>query len=196
LPRAIFFAVARARLRRALQRAFLEAPGSARALDRLDSPLLETNADAEESKGGGADGPATEVVDVQLPARAVVVNWAEACAAAGAPPLRCTAIASFDAGGARSPAEDTEMARRAAAAAAESGAPIVLAVRGFEPPLAEVFDFLCELRDAVGGGHAVLVAPLGGGRLQRGAWRRRVAAAGDPWLQLANPAQTGEVAAP
>ena len=57
LPRAIFFAVARGRLQRALRRAFLEAPGSARALDRLDSPLLETTADHEENEVGGADDP-------------------------------------------------------------------------------------------------------------------------------------------
>jgi hypothetical protein len=122
-----------------------------------------------------------------------VVSWAEACAATGASELACTPVASFEAGGPRSPAQDTEVARRAAAMAAESGAPIVLAVRGFEPPLAEVFDFLRELREAVGSGHAVLVAPLSGGPVERGAWQQRVAAAGDPWLQLATP---GEASAP
>jgi len=196
LPRAIFLAVARGRLQRALRRAFLEAPGSARALDRLDSPLLETTADHEESEARGAAGPPREAAGVLLPARAVVVSWAEACAATGAAELACTPVASFDAGWPRSPAQDTEVARRAAATAAESGVPIVLAVRGFEPPLAEVFDFLCELRDAVGSGHAVLVAPLGGGPVERGAWHQRVAAAGDPWLQLADPGQAREASTP
>jgi hypothetical protein len=195
LPRAIFFAVARGRLQRALRRAFLEAPGSARALDRLDSPLLETTADHEANEAGDAAGPPREAADVPLPARAVVVSWAEARAATGAAELACTPVASFDAGGPCSPAQDTEVASRAAATAAESGAPIVLAVRGFEPPLAEVFDFLRELRNAVGSGHAVLVAPLGGGLVERGAWRQRVAAAGDPWLQLAEPGLAGEASA-
>jgi hypothetical protein len=196
LPRAIFLALARGQLQRALRRAFLEAPGSARALDRLDSPLLETTADHEENGADGAAGPPLEAAGVHLPARAVVVSWAEACTAAGAAELACTPVACFDAGGPRSPSQDSEVARRAAATAAESGTPIVLAVRGFEPPLAEVFDFLCELRDAVGSGHAVLVAPLGGGPVERGAWQQRVAAAGDPWLQLADPARAGEAPAP
>jgi hypothetical protein len=87
------------------------------------------------------------------------------------------------------------VARLAAATAAESGVPILLAVRGFEPPLAEVFDFLNELREAVGSGHAVLVAPLGGGPVERGAWHRRVAAAGDPWLELADPDRIAEASA-
>jgi hypothetical protein len=196
LPRAIFFAVARGQLQRALRRAFLEAPGSARALDRLDSPLLETTGDHDDSEAGSAAGPTREADCVHLPSRAVVVSWAEACAATGAVPLRCAPVASFDAGGPRSPAEDTEVARRAAATAVESGVPIVLAVRGFEPPLAEVFDFLRELRDALGSGHAVLVTLLGGGPVERGAWQQRVAAAGDPWLQLANPFRAGETSAP
>jgi hypothetical protein len=196
LPRVIFFAVARGRLQRALRRAFLEAPGSARALDRIDSPLLETTADHEANAAGDAAGPPREAADVPLPARAVVVSWAEACAAIGAAQLACTPVASFDAGGLCSPAQDTQVARRAAATALENGVPIVLAVRGFEPPLAEVFDFLCELRDAVGSGHAVLVATLGGGLVERGAWRQRVAAAGDPWLQLADPGRAGEASAP
>jgi len=196
VPRAVFFAVARSRLQHALRRAFLEAPGSARALDRLDSPLLETTADHEENEAGGAAGSPREAAGVQLPAQAVVVSWAEACAETGAAQLTCTPVAAFDAGGPRSPAEDTQVARRAAATAVENGVAIVLAVRGFEPPLAEVFDFLRELRGAVGSGHAVLVAPLGGGPVERGAWQQRVAAAGDPWLQLADPAWAGEASAP
>jgi hypothetical protein len=196
LPRVIFFAVAGAQLQRALRRAFLEAPGSARALDRLDSPFLETTADHDENEVGGAASPSREAAGVDLPSRAVMVNWAEALAQAGAGQLTCAPVASFDAGGPRSPAEDTQVAGLAAAAAVERDVPIVLAVRGFEPPLAEVFDFLRELREAVGSGHAVLVTPIGGGSVERGAWRQRVAAAGDPWLQLADPERAGEVSAP
>jgi len=192
LPRAVFFAVARGRLRRALRRAFLEAPGSARALDRLDSPLLGTTRDHEEDAGAGAARPAPPPAAVALPAQAVVVSWAEA----GAELPACAPLERLEAGGPCSPAQDTEVVRRAAARAAEGKAPIVLVVRGFEPPLAEVFDFLRELREAVGSGHPVFVAALGGGPVERGAWQQRVAAAGDPWLELADPIASAEAGEP
>jgi hypothetical protein len=187
LPRLAFLAVARARLRRALRRAFLEAPGSARALDRLESPLLES-AGVHTDAGAGRGGVVAAGADTTepLPARAVVVSWAEARAAAATASPLVDAVERFEAGGPHSPEEDSEVARRAGARAASSGAPVVLLVRGFEPPLAEVFDFLRELRNAVGSGQPLFVAPLGGGSVERAAWRQRVAAAGDPWLRIAD----------
>ena len=41
------------------------------------------------------------------------------------------------------------------------------------------------LRAGLGEGSEILVATVGGGATERGAWRRSLASARDPWLQLA-----------
>jgi len=107
LPRAIFFAVAPGRLQRALRRAFLEAPGNARALDRLDSPLLDNRRQPRGERSRRRGRPTTRG-GRRPPARAGSRGeLGEACVATGAGELACTPVASFDAGGPRSPAQDT-----------------------------------------------------------------------------------------
>jgi len=185
LPRAVFLVVARLRLRRALARAVLETPGSRAVLDRLESPLVETRSPGRDAEAEAADADAgpEEAAGAALPTRAVVVSWSEALD--DAPDLGCEPLARFEAGGRRAPEDDERAAADAAAAAQRQGVPVVLAVRGFEPPLGEVMDFLGALRAALGDGRDVLVVPRGGEEPQRRAWRRRLASLGDPWLAVA-----------
>jgi len=93
------------------------------------------------------------------------------------------------AGGAHPLADD----RAAIAATAGADRPAVLLVKAWEPPLAEVLDFLRELRRAMGDGTPIVVVPVGAdadGRAtapqprHRDIWRRAVATVGDPWLRV------------
>jgi hypothetical protein len=95
------------------------------------------------------------------------------------------------AGGAHPLADDR--AAIAAAAAAGADRPAVLLVKAWEPPLAEVLDFLRALRRALGEGPAVVVVPVGADASDRptapqprhrDVWRRAVATVGDPWLRV------------
>jgi hypothetical protein len=83
--------------------------------------------------------------------------------------------------------------------AAAGDAPVVL-VKGWEPPLLELLDWLALLREAIGKGTPILVLPLaeadgGGPALAAGGdariWRSRLETTGDPWLEVV----TGEAPA-
>lgn len=190
LPRVVFLAVARARLRAALGRALRRAPGSARVLDRLDDPLVETTAADTELRR--ADAPAAEpeaaAAREPLPGRLALLEWAEALA--GHEPreaLDAALVAVHAAGGRLGPEDDARAVEAAAAAADREDVPVAVAVRGFEPPLGELADLLAALRRALGPGRALLLLPVGGDAADHAAWRRLVRAAGDPWLALAEP---------
>jgi hypothetical protein len=69
--------------------------------------------------------------------------------------------------------------------------PVVLAVRGFEPPLAEQIDFITALRRALGDARPIVVAGVGSDDARLDAWRRRLTTLGDPWLAVAAVAEAG-----
>lgn len=190
LPRLAFFAWARGALRRALRHAICAAPGSRLVLDRMESPLLETAAVHGEDTAPGtadADRPAAPELapSPALPLHAVVLSWADALGE-GTPPeaFDCAPVEQLRAGGRRTPAEDRVAILQAAAVSDKGTHPVVVLVRGFEPPLAEQLDFLRALRDALGRGREIFVGTLGGGTTERTAWRHRLATLGDPWLAL------------
>jgi len=179
-PRLLFLVFARLQLQRALVRACVEAPGARRLLDRLDSPLVETSLD-EAASAAGARGSGPVVESRSLPARAVLVRWAEADASR----VPGEVVARFEAGGLRAPADDERTVAAAADAAQRHDVAIVVSVRGFEPPLLELVDFLRELRRALGDGREIAVIPSGGDDVAHLAWRRKLSAVGDPWLRWA-----------
>jgi hypothetical protein len=190
LPRLLFLVFARMRLARSLARAVREAPGCRALLDRLESPLLETQArEGETLRPDDADGAGAleaEAADgPPLPTRAVLIRWSDALTPAATNTLGVGTAACFEAGGRQSPEQDAEVVVLAAAAARDARVPVVIAVRGFEPPLAEVLDFLRALRAALGDASEIVVAAVGGGGVERSAWRRSLASTGDPWLVLA-----------
>jgi hypothetical protein len=200
LPRAIFFAVARARLRRGLIRAMVDAPGARRLLGRMQAPLVETSA-SEGGTAAAAEAAAGETRDDATPPwpeRAVVVCWAEAIPGperpepgAGAPAEGAREDAAapgledagmLAAGGRLSPSDDLQAAARAAALARASDRPVAVVVRGFEPPTLDVLDFVAELRRQLGEGREILIGLAHGDDDDARIWRRKLATLGDPWL--------------
>ena len=103
----------------------------------------------------------------------------------------CAPAEVLAAGAPHTPEEDRETVRKAAAVS-EGGGVIVL-VRAWEPPLEEFLDFLGELRSGLPSAAPVIVAAVGVGEdllpspptgFQMEAWRRTLAALGDPWLSV------------
>jgi hypothetical protein len=182
-PRLVFAMVARSRLRRAVDRAMVDLPGSRRVLERLAAPLVETAARSI-GEAGAASPHASDVAAGRLPREAVLLEWADAVAAApeGA---GFSAVEHFAAGGRRPANEDERAVEAAARSAIDHDLPVVVGVRGFEPPLLELLDLLGVLRSALGEGREIFVAPFGPGVSGHVAWRRKLGALGDPWLRWA-----------
>jgi hypothetical protein len=184
LPRLCFFVFARAKLRRGLVRATLDAPGARRLLARMQAPLVETGRLGE----ADASGPSREELEttadawVPWPSRAVVVSWAEALEQAGSGTPDAAVGPVLSAGGRLAADVDAQTALEAASRARSEGLPVTVVVRGFEPPVLEVVDFLTDLRRALGEGREIAVGLVGGDPAQAGAWRRRLAQTGDPWI--------------
>ena len=190
-PRAALLAFAGWRQRVALKRAFAALPGAAELRDRLDSRWIAT-------ADGGA-GPAPRAVPERAhrapaprPARVRAVRWsglALADAEVGARVSRAlgSEVTGVIDGGAGSGRSDRALLADLAAA----GAPPALLVKAWEPPLAELLDWLAELRDALGTGVPILVLPVAEGAPAALAdpdasdariWARSLAGTGDPWL--------------
>ncbi len=206
LPRLAFFVFVRARLRRGLVRAMLDAPGARRLLRRMQDPLVETTGAAAAAADGAraaADAFAEGDDSAPWPEDPVVISWAEAvesCPDPIAGPTG-TARAPIAAGGRLTPRDDLEAADRAASLAAELDRAVALVVRAYEPPMLELVDFLAELRRRLGDGREIVVglvhrdpdhrdpahpdpdhrAPADPAHER--VWRRRLAATGDPWLR-------------
>src|SRR5690606_2796535 len=90
------------------------------------------------------------------------------------------------AGGSRSLEED----RQVIASLADGSGAVAVAVRSWEPPVLEAMDFLTDLRQALGKGAAIIVAPVTADAepadpAHLAQWRRKVAALGDPWTSVA-----------
>ena len=184
LPRIVYLGFARRQARAALSRAMVETPGASRVLDRMRSPLVETRP-LEHEAGVEAASPGDDAAlpGGALPARAVWVSWSEALDQASPSAPEGVVADAFAAGGRRTLAEDDAAAREASARAKAEGQPLALAVRGFEPPVLEVIDFIGALRRGLGDGVEIVVALVGGEAAHVNAWRRKLAAAGDPWLR-------------
>jgi len=189
LPRLVYFGLARARLRRSLVRAMVDAPGARRLLRRMQDPLVETVAIGRAGGDGAApDGAESARVEnaTPWPHAPVVVSWAEAIGSSGGDPL-------ISAGGRCTPSEDLEAAARAAALAQQADRPVAVVVRAFEPPLLELLDFLAELRRRLGDGREIVVGLAHADRAHERIWHRRLAQMADPWLHYTTdvPAPAG-----
>lgn len=199
VPRLATLLLTRGRLRAALRRAVLRFPGIDDLRVRLNSELVETRADQPEAGADARAGTDPVPAAARLDGRpALVLAWAGAAGgeAAGAPWLRAALGADVNAwhevGGNRPLAADQAAI---AQAAATDDAPLVVA-RAWEPPMAELLDFLRDLRGAVGDGRTVNVLPVGADAAgapavaeprHRDLWRRALARAGDPWLRVLDP---------
>ncbi|BCR03851.1 hypothetical protein DESUT3_09200 [Desulfuromonas versatilis] len=194
LPRLALLLLAQARLAAALRHAALHLPGVQAALDRLNSQLVETQASEPEP------GPATVPSGV-LHSRLLgdlrgktfaVIDWAgtglhrEALAGWLAQRMDGTLDTLQEAGGAQSLDHDRGVLESLAAGQAN---PVLILVKGWEPPMADFKDFLAELRRTLGRELAVGVVPLGMGSVTQmrpcesemaEVWATVIARLGDP----------------
>ncbi len=193
LPRLLTLLLTRWRLRNALRQTFLHLPGLDEVRMRLNHALVETQAD-EPDAGPGDAGTATPAAATSLHGRpAAVIIWAGAAeageATAGwlASRLGITAASWHRAGGASSLDADGDALRQATA----TGEALLVLVKAWEPPMAELTDFLRAMRQAAGQDRRVHVLPVGptaGGSptlpeaRHHDVWRRALARLGDPWL--------------
>jgi hypothetical protein len=199
LPRAITWFVARQRLGTALRRSFLNLPGTGDVLARLNSELVETGAEGHESSvlelEGGTRGAETAI---DLAGQSVVViDWSDSVIdeersrnwlSEGA---GLTATSWHAAGGVLAPEQD--QATIAAVAERSRANNVLVLVKAWEPPMAELLDFLGELRATITRDRLILVTPVGQSASGSAhiadpddldVWRRTIGRAGDPWLRV------------
>lgn len=195
LPRLLTWGIAVVRHRSATRWLVTHLPGVDGLLERLNQPDIQTHPEAHHPQGGDAatDEPLAGMGAVAaLPAPVMLINWASTPLPDGAVPV--SVGATHVAGGARTLDQDrrvmAEVTESIKSGAAKS---IVVAVRGWEPPIADLFDFIGELRQATGAGVRIMVYPVAltdSGHVTTPPiaalrdWRRKVSATGDPWLDI------------
>ncbi len=197
LPRISMWILARYRFGSAVGIAFDRLPGVAELVDRLESPLVETNSPDVE-RTGRAVGPSRFKTEREVTTRrCAIVNWADLDIADGPlssaieRDLGLSPVCVQAAGGSHSWAEDRALLRNLAEMHRQSDLAVVVGVRSWEPPILEFVDFVTELRAELGDGAAIIVVPIAlgvGGEpaapldIDRDQWLRRVDSVGDPWL--------------
>ena len=201
LPRVATLALATWRMRRAVSLAVLHTPGVSALRDRLNSEYVQTQspetpdpteaATAAEANAPSSPGdPAAGLL--RRPRARVIVNWSGV-------PLPVEDVRSLagdastpvlDAGGSRSLDEDRQTIEQVAKTTG-AGA-VMVVVKGWEPPVLDLLDFLADLREALGAGDPIVVMPVWLESSQQAVhpvhlaqWRRKLAAVGDPWLAVA-----------
>ncbi len=174
LPRLLVLGLGNRWLAREAGKAMALTPGVDRLVERLTTPIIETQAIAPETELGRAESGLVPIVEAadwvreRGGAEPVVVRWAEASTdeALGAA-LGSTRLRVRDAGGRRTLAEDAALASACGTEKADAGGSsgqgaIALCVRAYEPPVLEVLDFLADLRRAIGRERGLLCAARGG----------------------------------
>lgn len=190
LPRLLTLLLTRARLQAALRRTFLHLPGLDDVRMRLNHALVETQAD--EAEQGALDDTTTAPAGTAASLHggaAAVIAWAGAVATEEWLASRLgVRVSSWHQAGGASTLEADRQAIAAATAAAGDPALLVL-VKAWEPPMAELTDFLRDLRSAGGERRRVHVLPVGpdatvASDRHADLWRRALARLGDPWLSV------------
>ena len=191
VPRALALALAHGRLAAAIRRSFTTLPGARDVLQRINQPAIDMRSPAPATDTPSTGETISDLTPMDAHAVFALINWSQAI-----PPAVDAATWSTDAwgatpgpileaGGARTPDED-------AALIASLGAgrdAIRIAVKAWEPPLAECVDFLEAVRRAVGPDRPLVVIPLGraadgrpaaAARAAVATWHRRVHRMADP----------------
>lgn len=157
LPRALLLILARWHLHHKGQRALMAHPGMAALQWRMESPLLETGSNTPDS-GVVPDHEASQTRP--LPATRLAVRWAGAGEVSQLHNLLESPAVLVAAGG-RQRLDDDQQALADLARERQTGdRTVVVIARGWEPPTAELADFLEEARDALPGIQLALL-PLG-----------------------------------
>ncbi len=194
LPRLVVAGLGERWLGREVGLAIGLSPGVDRLLDRLTTPVVETQAVAPESETRHPEAGLVPLVSAtdwirdcggDLP---TVVRWAEASDDETLVAwLETPRLQVRDAGGRRTLQEDRDLV--VACGAGEGG--VALCVRAFEPPVLDVLDFLAALRRAIGRQRALSVLLVDGVRADHEAWRHALMGLGDAGLSVACLADGG-----
>lgn len=173
------------RMRAAVREAVAMLPGMAELEQRVWGHEVVTTpgngkAGVDGVTGGDSGGAKPQAAgDVAVDAGAlgdkgVVIRWAG---------VDCEGVTGevVDAGG-RELADDQAAIARVAA----SDDAVVVAVRGWEPPVMDLLDFLGDLRRGAGDGRVIAVWPRGVGEddAALAVWRQTLGTLGDPWLKV------------
>lgn len=165
--------------------------GVDRLMNRLATPLVEGQALEEEGEVGRLSTNGVAEVDAKTwfreqgtgSAHVVAIRWAETLDDDALPAaLGAEGIRILDAGGRRSLDEDAE----AIEVAVRERASLVFCVRGYEPPVLDVLDFLAAWRKRAGQIPSLCVALVGGTETDVGTWRRKLISLGDSRVVVAH----------
>jgi len=137
LPRLLLWLLSKFFYRRQMRAAFVRLPGSERVLARMKAPLVKT-----QGEGSGGFVPEAENSPLVIDRRLLLLNWANALA-----PVDVASFAEFDAvpegnvvnAGLGSLPEELERLESRLAKPVEH---ILVAVKSWEPPMADLADFL------------------------------------------------------
>ncbi len=143
LPRVLLWIASRFYFSKCIAAAFTAYPGTDLVLSRMKSPMVETRGEVVSgtaaSPGGGERWPLA-----RPDARLFLVNWAQALGAdeiQNFEELAAVPAANIVCAGIGSLARDMEQAKKASNGAIDR---LLVVVRSWEPPLAELADFLAQ----------------------------------------------------
>ncbi len=200
LPRLILLTLTSLRLRRVSEDAVSRHPDLPDLIDRLTSPLVETGvAEGGGSRGAGRVGAQPERARITSARPVALVAWA-------CPELDQLSLTDtfpsllpqerFDVGGCSTLEHDSEVIATIAQQLERSQIPdeqqtVVLLVKGWEPPIGELTDFVEELRAAIGPGPILRLLPVSRAVEATAAewqeWSRYCSESDDPRLSLMRP---------
>lgn len=190
-PRVALLLLARWRRGRAIAWTLNHLPGAPELLYRLNNERVTTRAEGapESSVPGPQDEARLSFAPSSGPCSLVLWGIEDLPGAAVDRQVRAATgldpIERRGAGGASSIEQDQAVVD----ALAGSATPLVVVVKAWEPPLAELADFLDDVRGASAEARALIVVPIAsdGGRASDddvSIWRERLARIGDPWLSV------------
>ena len=140
VPRLMLWMASKLGCARLLRESFLHYPGADMVLVRMSSPVVKTQADSE---GSPAATP-VKTSPVRLNHRLILLNWASALATGELyqyEALRCVPEQNVVTVGLESLERDLELIKELKTADVEK---ILVAVKAWEPPIADLADFLAE----------------------------------------------------
>lgn len=151
LPRLLLLGVAVIDLRRKSRRALIRHPGYQALLWRMETPTVDTGA---ETADGGQLPRQHRSTTVPVPTTSLVVSWAGATAAGLLPDLSQPLAR---AGGNQSLQADRDTLGQLSELTTGDDGPLLVITRSWEPPTAELADFLEEATDHLPGRSIVLL---------------------------------------
>ena len=197
LPRFGTYALSRWCLVRGIKDAMIHTPGVPQLLDRINHKWVETSAESADESTSGNRSRTAQAHEVNLVGRHIhVVNWAgigfddHAIIELLDHHWGITVREVRQAGGAQELDQDQHVIDELAQAPNDTAA--IVLVKAWEPPMMDLVDFLVDLRQAMGNGRPIVVAPIALRKDQLSVpsqtdldiWRHKLETVGDPWLTL------------